>query len=184
MKTNLRILFIILGVMFSMHMYAQGRNSGNKGENNREESFNVFRNLFKEYEKNKSEKDALLLEIKTLESDSVKYCENWKNICIPYLKENKLRLEELESLIGQTYPDVDGENLLRELKRAKECLESSRQYKYGVEESSSDRDSQNVNPGKDAVVVPVNEDAKLTTPTNSTRPIGFTHVQKNEQGIK
>lgn len=54
----------------------------------------------------------------------------WYKTCRGYLQERQFKAEELQSLINQTIPEIDGQELYDELLYAKDCLDSGNEYQY------------------------------------------------------
>ena len=55
---------------------------------------------------------------------------SWYNTCKTYLQEGQFKAEELESLIYQTIPEIDGQELYEALLYAKECFGGGIEYQY------------------------------------------------------
>lgn len=55
---------------------------------------------------------------------------SWYNTCVKYLQEGEFKQDELDILIRGTKSEIDGEDLLSELKRAKDCSSSGISYEY------------------------------------------------------
>ena len=68
--------------------------------------------------------------IKQEEDKSFNLRSSWYNTCKIYLQKRQFKAEELQSLITQTIPEIDGEELYDELLNAKDCLDSGNEYQY------------------------------------------------------
>lgn len=88
---------------------------------------------------------------------------SWYNTCKEYLQKGELRAEELESLINQTVPEIDGQDLFEELLRAKQCLNSGKEYWY--KEIPAPTWDYEVDP-----VAPSSQDEPILTDPSEDRP--------------
>lgn len=68
--------------------------------------------------------------IKQEEDKSFTLRTSWYNTCKIYLQKRQFKAEELQSLINQTIPEIDGQELYDELLNAKDCLDSGNEYQY------------------------------------------------------
>lgn len=85
----------------------------------------------------KQENDALMSDIDKLEALILKEKEkcdslrsSWYNTCVGYLKKGEFKADELNLLIKQTIPEIDGQELLNELIRAQKCYDEGKPYQF------------------------------------------------------
>lgn len=86
--------------------------------------------LSKEYSQLETQITELNALIKQEEEKSYTLRFSWYNTCKTYLQKGQFKAEELESLINQTIPDIDGQGLYDELLYAKECFDEGKEYQY------------------------------------------------------
>lgn len=96
--------------------------------------------------------------IKQEEDKSFTLRTSWYNTCKAYLQKRQFKAEELASLINQTIPEIDGQELYDELLYAKECFDEGKEYQY--------KDIQV--PTRDIVVTPV-ASSESKSKENNTR---------------
>lgn len=117
MKNLTRILMIMVVAILPLPMV---------GQDNLEE----FEATYNEYKRLKQREQELNNLIKIEEETSYKLRLTWFNTCKSYLQKKQFKAEELQSLITQTIPEIDGEELYDELKRAKDCFDGGNEYQY------------------------------------------------------
>lgn len=75
---------------------------------------------------------------------------DWYNTCTEYLKKNQFDSGELDYLISHTVPEVDGDRLYEELKKAQKCFEKQQVYTY----TTVPRPADYVDPNDEALPLP------------------------------
>ena len=85
---------------------------------------------FNEYKRLQQREQELNNLIKIEEENSYNLRLAWFNTCKSYLQKKQFKAEELQSLINQTIPEIDGQELYDELLNAKDCLDSGNEYQY------------------------------------------------------
>lgn len=114
--------------------------------------------LSKEYSQLETQITELNALIKQEEEKSFSLRSSWYNTCKTYLQKGQFKADELESLINQTIPEIDGQELYDELLYAKECFDKGKEYQY--------KDIQV--PTRDIVVTPV-ASSESKSKENNTR---------------
>lgn len=95
-----------------------------------QDNLDEFEATYNEYKRLKQREQELNNLIKIEEENSYNLRLTWFNTCKSYLQKKQFKAEELQSLITQTIPEIDGEELYDELKRAKDCFDSGNEYQY------------------------------------------------------
>lgn len=86
--------------------------------------------LSNQYSQLKAQINELNGLIKQEEDKSFTLRTSWYNTCKIYLQKREFKAEELASLINQTIPEIDGQELYDALLDAKNCLDSGKEYQY------------------------------------------------------
>lgn len=86
--------------------------------------------LSKEYSQLETQRNNLKALIKQEEDKSYALRQSWYNTCKTYLQNGQVKAEELDLLISQTFPEIDGKEFYEELLKAKECLATGKEYQY------------------------------------------------------
>lgn len=107
--------FIILVMLFSCELFAQ-----EDRDEDLQQQYDEVTRLYNEVQELVTERNEFLYNLKL----------KWFNTCVEYLKEGNLRAEEIDQLIDETRPEIDGEGLYNELIRAKNCLADDESYTY------------------------------------------------------
>ena len=116
MKNLTRILMIMVVAILPLSMEAQ--------------DFSALRELLDEHSQLETQINELNGLIKQEEDKSFTLRTSWYNTCKVYLQKRQFKAEELQSLINQTIPEIDGQELYDELLNAKDCLDSGKEYQY------------------------------------------------------
>lgn len=116
MKNLTRILLIMVVAILPLSMDAQ--------------DVDVLVELSNQYSLLKTQINELNGLIKQEEDKSFTLRTSWYNTCKIYLQKRQFKAEELASLINQTIPEIDGQELYDELLHAKDCLDSGNEYQY------------------------------------------------------
>ena len=116
MKNLTRILMIMVVAILPLSMEAQ--------------DFSDLRELLNEHSQLETQINELNSLIKQEEDKSFTLRTSWYNTCKVYLQKRQFKAEELQSLINQTIPEIDGLELYDELLNAKDCLDSGNEYQY------------------------------------------------------
>lgn len=117
MKNLTKILMITVVTILPLSMVAQ-------------DNLKEFEATYNEYKRLKQREQELNNLIKIEEENSYNLRLRWYNTCKSYLQKKQFKAEELQSLITQTIPEIDGEELYDELKRAKDCFDGGNEYQY------------------------------------------------------
>lgn len=86
--------------------------------------------LADEYNQLETQINELNALIKQEEDKSFTLRSSWYNTCKSYLQKRQFKTEELDSLINQTIPEIDGQELYEELIYAKRCFDGGEEYQY------------------------------------------------------
>lgn len=116
MKNLTRILMIMVVAILPLSMDAQ--------------DVDALVELSNQYSQLKTQINELNGLIKQEEEKSFTLRTSWYNTCKAYLQKRQFKAEELQSLINQTIPEIDGQDLYDELLNAKNCLDSGNEYQY------------------------------------------------------
>lgn len=117
-----RVLLLIFSVTFiSYASYAQKDN---------EFSSERLGELLNQYNSLTEEMRALKGDIFFANNQLYDKKKEWYNVCVKYLMSGKLSTDELENLLKDTYPEIDGEDLYNEIKRALDCIAENKPYIY------------------------------------------------------
>lgn len=116
MKNLTRILMIMVVATLPLSMEAQ--------------DVSALVKLVNEHSQLETQIKELKALIKQEEDKSFDLRTSWYNTCKVYLQKRQLKAEELASLINQTIPEIDGQELYDELLNAKDCLDSGNEYQY------------------------------------------------------
>ena len=116
MKNLTRILMIMVVAILPLSMDAQ--------------DVDALVELSNQYSQLKTQINELNGLIKQEEEKSFTLRTSWYNTCKAYLQKRQFKAEELQSLINQTIPEIDGQELYDELLNAKNSLDSGNEYQY------------------------------------------------------
>lgn len=116
MKDLTRILMIMVVAILPLSMDAQ--------------DVDALVELSNQYSQLKTQINELNGLIKQEEEKSFTLRTSWYNTCKAYLQKRQFKAEELQSLINQTIPKIDGQDLYDELLSAKNCLDNGNEYQY------------------------------------------------------
>lgn len=116
MRNLTRILMIVVGAILSLSMGAQ--------------DVDALVKLSNQYSQLKTQVNELNGLINQEEDKSFALRISWFNTCKAYLQKKQFKAEELASLINQTIPEIDGQELYDELLRAKSCFDGGEEYQY------------------------------------------------------
>lgn len=116
-----RVLFIISVTFITFTLYAQ---EGNEYSSER------LSELLTQYNSMKKEIEGLKGDIFSVNNQLYDKKKEWYNVCVKYLMSGQFSKDELESLLKNTYPDIDGEDLYNEINRALSCINENKPYIY------------------------------------------------------
>ena len=135
-----------------------------------QDNFDELDAIYNEYSRLKKRAKELNDSIKIGEEISYNLRFTWYYTCKSYLQKQQFKAEELQSLIAQTFPEIDGNELYDELMRAKECFDGGNEYQYkDIPE-----------PTRNSVVTPmVSSDNKPKK--NSKKKVGNKKADKNNK---